>query len=268
MSAVPSCSPLLTQATSLTTSVCPATVITALPSADQILAVLSYDPVRILSENKGEITALHRTTVLQSVTLMKKIISTQVSCVQTSYHSASASTELIQSSCIIHSSGSGAVIRSTYSISTTSSWTQTQTPVHEYKNTNEMAWNTFLLLKHSIWAPVWGVRLVIPLIFPLSPCERTAAFAGIDLWPGSRTPLCCETLWKEEIWMTLNSRYHKYFSSSSGEITASIYMVIVLKLKFHVKYAHVLKFKITWLVMETQTGNCVQVTRVFTISSL
>lgn len=44
----PSCSPLFTQATSLTTSVCPATVITALPSTDQILAVLSYDPVRIL----------------------------------------------------------------------------------------------------------------------------------------------------------------------------------------------------------------------------
>lgn len=39
-----------------------------------------------------------------------------------SYHSVSACTELIQSSCIIHSSGSGAVIRSTYSISTTSSW--------------------------------------------------------------------------------------------------------------------------------------------------
>lgn len=46
--ASPSRSPLLTQATSLTTSVCPATVITALPSTDQILAVLSYDPVRIL----------------------------------------------------------------------------------------------------------------------------------------------------------------------------------------------------------------------------
>lgn len=40
--------PLLTQATSLTTSVCPATVIMALPSGDQILAVLSYEPVRIL----------------------------------------------------------------------------------------------------------------------------------------------------------------------------------------------------------------------------
>lgn len=34
-------SPLLTQATSLTTSVCPATVIKAFPSTDQILAVLS-----------------------------------------------------------------------------------------------------------------------------------------------------------------------------------------------------------------------------------
>lgn len=42
--------------------------------------------------------------------------------VSPSHHSVSASTELIQSSCIIHSSGSGAAIRSTYSISTTSSW--------------------------------------------------------------------------------------------------------------------------------------------------
>lgn len=40
--------PLLTQSTSLTTSVCPATVITVFPSIDQILAVLSYDPVKIL----------------------------------------------------------------------------------------------------------------------------------------------------------------------------------------------------------------------------
>lgn len=48
LSTVKTSLPLLTQATSLTTSVCPATVITAFPSTDQILAVLSYDPVKIL----------------------------------------------------------------------------------------------------------------------------------------------------------------------------------------------------------------------------
>lgn len=45
-------SPLFTQATSFTTSVCPATVITALPSVDQILAVLSYEPVKILQKRR------------------------------------------------------------------------------------------------------------------------------------------------------------------------------------------------------------------------
>lgn len=43
-----SVAPLFIQATSFTTSVCPATVTIAFPSRDQIRAVLSYDPVRIL----------------------------------------------------------------------------------------------------------------------------------------------------------------------------------------------------------------------------
>lgn len=50
------------------------------------------------------------------------VIKTFLLRILSTYHSASPSIELIQSSCIIHSSGSGAVIRSTYSISTTSSW--------------------------------------------------------------------------------------------------------------------------------------------------
>lgn len=50
LSIIQTSSPLLTQATSLTTSVCPATVITAFPSTDQILAVLSYEPVKILKK--------------------------------------------------------------------------------------------------------------------------------------------------------------------------------------------------------------------------
>lgn len=43
-----------------------------------------------------------------------------------------------------------------------------------------------------------SVRLILPLICPLCPCEWTATFAGTGPWPGSRTPLCCEMLWKQK----------------------------------------------------------------------
>lgn len=57
------------------------------------------------------------------------------------------------------------------------------------------------VLKHS--TQVLALRLVIPLICLLSPCEWTAAFAGTDLWPGSRNPLCCEMLWGKKCYLEL-----------------------------------------------------------------
>lgn len=133
--------------------------------------------------------------------------------VRSSYHSASPTIELIQSSCIIHSSGSGAVIRSTYSISTTSSWnTQRDTDVthpstimiyalresqaswYQYKCNEKIPWRLSVQVSNISSQDCLVRFVVIPLICLHCPCEWTVAFAGTGPWLGSRSQLCCEML--------------------------------------------------------------------------